>query len=108
LQYFDTLHHHSHELKYFIETQLARPCHFLQGDMNHATEGDPTFWDWGDTLLEYIFVEINPKYWVALKPRREESAYRLSEKNMAEPNPSPTKKSCDEHNCPAKRNGFEG
>jgi len=37
--------------------------------MNHATEGAPIFWDLGNVLLLYKFVEINPKYWGTLKRR---------------------------------------
>jgi len=52
--------------------------------MNRAVEDDPIFWDLRNLLIWQKFVEINPKYWIMLKRRQAESAYRLSEKNMAE------------------------
>jgi hypothetical protein len=29
----------------------TQSCNFLQGDMNHALEGDPKFWDLGNFLV---------------------------------------------------------
>ena len=37
--------------------------------MNRTIEGDPIFWDLGNALFQYEFIEINPVYWVTLKRR---------------------------------------
>ncbi len=56
----------SRPLNYF-EQKNARPCHFLQGDMNLAVPGDPIF---GIGQIPYEskkVVQSIPNIWVTVK-----------------------------------------